>query len=119
MICIPMAGGSTRFYDAGYLVPKFELQIESVPLFRLALLSFLKYFQTETFLFVINRKGDSLAFVESELKTLQVANYQIIQIDNDTRGQAETVALGLMSGIIDENDHLLIFNIDTIRINFQ
>jgi len=119
MICIPMAGGSTRFYEAGYLIPKFQLEVEKVSLFRLALLSFSKYFETETFLFIVNRKSNSLAFVESELKTLRIKNYLIVQLDNDTRGQADTVALGLKSRIVDENEHLLIFNIDTIRPNFQ
>lgn len=119
MICIPMAGNSTRFYEAGYLIPKFQLEVKRVPLFRLALLSFSKYFETETFLFIIRPKNNCLAFVESELKTLKIKNYLIIQLDEDTRGQADTVALGLTSKIMDEDEHLLIFNIDTIRPNFQ
>lgn len=119
VICIPMAGSSSRFHDAGYSKPKFQLEVENVSLFRLSLMSFLEYFDTESFLFVLNKKNDSLAFVENELKTLQIRNYKIVQLENDTRGQADTVAIALSSQLIDKNEHLLIFNIDTIRPKFQ
>lgn len=119
MICIPMAGNSLRFYNAGYSKPKFQLEVENVSLFRLSLMSFIDYFDTETFLFILNKKNDSLAFVQNELKTLQIREYTIVQLENDTRGQADTVAIALSNESIDKNEHLLIFNIDTIRPKFQ
>ena len=119
MICIPMAGNSSRFYDAGYSKPKFQLEIGGVSLFRLSLMSFQEYFATETFLFVLNRKTNSMTFLEDELKTLKIANYEIVQLESDTRGQADTVAIALESRLKDEDEHLLIFNIDTIRPDFR
>lgn len=119
MICIPMAGKSTRFYTAGYTKSKFQLEVGKVSLFRLSVLSFLNYFESETFLFVLNKKNQSLEFVKDELKTLKIRNYKIVQLDGDTRGQAETVALALVKERISVTEHLLIFNIDTIRPNFK
>ena len=119
MICIPMAGNSSRFYDAGYSKPKFQLEIEGVSLFRLSLMSFQKYFETETFLFVLNRKTNSMIFLENELKTLKITNYEIVQLESDTRGQADTVAIALESRSMEKDEHLLIFNIDTIRPDFR
>ena len=80
MICIPMAGNSLRFYNAGYSKPKFQLEVENVSLFRLSLMSFINYFDTETFLFILNKKNNSLAFVQNELKTLQSRDYTIVQL---------------------------------------
>ena len=119
MICIPMAGKSSRFYEAGFTKPKFELEVGSFSLFRLSLMSFAEYFHSETFLFVLNSKTDSLLFLENELKTLQISNYRIFQLEGETRGQADTVAIALASGIADESEHLLVFNIDTIRPGFK
>jgi hypothetical protein len=119
MICIPMAGGSTRFYNAGYLVPKFQLEIRNVPLFRMSLMSFSRYFESESFLFILNKKSSALDFVKKEAKALQLKNYSIVELDGDTRGQAETVALGLKNSNSDIREHLLVFNIDTIRIDFR
>jgi len=119
MICIPMAGKSTRFYSAGYTKPKFQLEFGKVSLFRLSVLSFIDYFDSETFLFVLNRKSNSLDFVKNELKMLQIKSYKVVELDDDTRGQAETVAKALIKERINATEHLLIFNIDTIRPNFR
>jgi hypothetical protein len=48
---------------------------------------------------------------------LGIEHYQIICLDTLTRGQAETVYLGLKKYNV--QDDILIFNIDTIRSNFQ
>lgn len=119
MICIPMAGKSSRFYEAGFTKPKFELEIRDFSLFRLSLMSFSEYFHSETFLFVLNSKTNSLLFLENELKALQISNYRIFQLEGETRGQADTVAIALANGMVDESEHLLIFNIDTIRPSFK
>ena len=119
MICIPMAGNSSRFYDAGYSKPKYQLEIGGVSLFRLSLMSFRDYFDTETFLFVLNKKTNSMTFLQNELKTLKITNYEIVQLESDTRGQADTVAIALENWLVKEDEHLLIFNIDTIRPDFR
>ncbi|MBT0881595.1 capsular biosynthesis protein, partial [Campylobacter sp. 2018MI27] len=52
-----------------------------------------------------------------ECKKLNLKTYMVIELDFDTLGQAHTVYLGLEKSNI--KDDILIFNIDTIRPNFQ
>ncbi|EGD6058824.1 capsular biosynthesis protein, partial [Escherichia coli] len=42
-IVIPMAGQSSRFYKAGYDVPKYKLKINNKSVFFHSLRSFLKF----------------------------------------------------------------------------
>jgi hypothetical protein len=114
-----MAGNSSRFYSAGYSKPKFQLEIGGVSLFRLSLMSFQEYFEIETFLFVLNRKTNSMAFLENELRALKITHYEIVELESDTKGQADTVAIALGGRSVEEDEHLLIFNIDTIRPDFR
>ena len=44
MIVIPMAGLSSRFFKAGFEVPKYQLKINDSYVFDLALKSFIQYF---------------------------------------------------------------------------
>jgi len=119
VICIPMAGKSTRFFSEGYTVPKYELLINSESLFAHVLKSFSRYFDSETFMFITNNNFNAQAFVRSEVKKLGIVDYLIIELDTPTNGQAETVAIGLsrLEDRVDES--LLIFNIDTIRRDFR
>jgi len=119
MICIPMAGKSSRFYLAGYSKPKFQLEIGHRSLFQLSVLSFQEFFDSETFLFILNAEHNSRDFVERELRSLEIRNYILAQTNGDTLGQADTVALALIHDAIEKKEHLLIFNIDTIRPKFK
>ena len=58
------------------------------------------------------------AFVEKECKALGINDYQVITLNQETRGQAETVALGLEGAKLNQEEPLTIFNIDTFRPNF-
>ena len=49
MIIIPMAGKSSRFYKAGYTLPKFMLPLNGKTIFEEAVSSFKKYFKTDFF----------------------------------------------------------------------
>lgn len=117
MIVIPMAGQSSRFSRAGYLKPKYQLEVLGRPLFDFCVLSFKYYFSTELFVFVV-KELDEKVFVESRCTLLGVRNFSVVVLSKNTRGQAETVFLGLEKlNSLDES--LLIFNIDTIRPNFR
>jgi hypothetical protein len=119
MICIPMAGKSSRFYQHGFTKPKFQLSVSNFSLFRLSTMSFIEYFETEYFLFVLNGFDGVKEFVEKEIKKLRIVNYSIVELDHETRGQADTVAKAVSQNSININEHLLIFNIDTIRPQFK
>ena len=121
MIIIPMAGKSSRFYNEGYKVPKYKLPVfENSNVFCESLNSFKNYFDSETFLFVHRNDDGSEEFIINQCNYLSIKNIILKKICFDTRGQAETVALGL----VNLNDKILsepiyIFNIDSFLLNFK
>lgn len=117
MIVIPMAGVSKRFLDAGYDLPKYMLKAGRQTLFDHSIRSFSNYFNNEKFLFIVRDIFQTPKFIEKRIEFLGIKNYEIIVLGKETRGQAETVAIGLNK--IGVSSELTIFNIDTIRINFN
>ncbi|MGR6871619.1 capsular biosynthesis protein [Pseudomonas sp. HK3] len=117
MIVIPMAGQSSRFLKAGYSKPKYQLEINHKPLFDYCISSFEYYFHTECFIFIV-RSCDEKNFVETRCKVLGVQKYRVEVLSALTRGQAETVYLGI-KGSKKLDDNLIIFNIDTIRHGYR
>lgn len=118
MIVIPMAGLSSRFFKAGFEVPKYQLTINDNYVFDLALKSFERYFTTELFVIVLRDCFEAEQFVERRLKALGITQYLIKVLDFETQGQAETVLLGIEDSAINDDEPLYIFNIDTFRYNF-
>lgn len=118
MIIIPMAGLSSRFFEAGYQVPKYMLEANGKTIFAHSVSSFENYFDSETFIFIIRDIFDTKDFVEKELLKLNIKNYVIHLLNEETQGQADTVAQGLNDLKI-YNDPITIFNIDTVRKDFR
>ena len=119
MFVIPMAGLSSRFFKAGYEVPKYQLSIADAIVFDLAIKSFERYFATDLFLLIVRDVYDTPRFVAERLERLGVQNVIIHTLDGETAGQAETVALGLQNDNIDSQEPIYIFNIDTFRYGFD
>lgn len=119
MIVIPMAGLSSRFFKAGYTKPKYMLEAHGITLFEHSVKSFEKYFSTENFLFIIRDVYQTSVFVEQKAKALGIKSFEIVTLKEETRGQAETVYLGLKKSNCEEYESLTIFNIDTFRPNFR
>lgn len=117
MIVIPMAGMSSRFFAEGYSLPKYMLDIEGKTLFDYSVESFAKYFSSELFLFVIRDVHGTKKFVEERIAELNIKHFAIVTICKETRGQAETVSLGL-NEYGDYKGAITIFNIDTFRPDF-
>jgi hypothetical protein len=115
MIVIPMAGQSRRFREAGYARPKYELPLQGETLFACCVRSFERYFASERFLFVARRDAGAESFIARECDRLGIAAHHTVTLDQPTRGQAETVLLGLRRAECGANESILIFNIDTIR----
>lgn len=135
-----MAGASSRFVERGYK-PKYMLELmPGYTMFRASIESFKEYFQTALFIFVTN-STDATAWVESQMSEMKktssgIKDYRVINLNGVTKGQAETVYLGInksLDYIFDhdyivfpdtkddstQNSSLVIFNIDTVRRNFQ
>jgi CTP:molybdopterin cytidylyltransferase MocA len=119
MIVIPMAGNSRRFFEAGYTRPKYELPVGNETLFALTVRSFERYFDDERFVFVCRRDLGAEAFVRAECERLAIRQWQVAALAAPTRGQAETVLLGLEHAGYRASEALLIFNIDTIRHGYR
>ena len=114
-----MAGLSRRFTEAGYTVPKYMLQAHGVALFDLAVRSFAACFDTSPFLFVARGVAETPAFVAARCAALGIRDHRIVTLDAPTRGQAETVAIGMVRAGADPAAPLTIFNIDTFRPGFR
>lgn len=114
----PMAGASSRFVAQGYNVPKYELPILGGAVFDYAISGFRRYFGSDTFVFVCRAGSGAESYVRSRCLAMGLPNPVVISLESTTRGQAETIALGLqrLSGL--DNEELYIFNIDTIRFEF-
>lgn len=118
MIVLPMAGLSQRFFTAGYEKPKYMLEIDGFPVFDYALRSFEGRFGSEDFLIVCRPEYSTPEFVASRLAANGVEARTVV-LEHNTRGQAETVALGLDRLACDDATPLTIFNIDSFRPGFS
>lgn len=113
-----MAGLSSRFSKAGFVLPKYMLYVCNRSLFNIAVSSFRKYFDTCDFVFVARDVFDTRTFIETECQQMGIKSHKIVMLEHPTRGQAETVMIGLKEANVSENENILIFNIDTFRPNF-
>lgn len=119
MIVFPMAGSSNRFRVAGYTVPKYMLNVRGRSVFWNAVFSFRRYFRSERFLFVARNWFETGEFISSECAQLGIRHFDVVILNDTTRGQAETVDLGLALSASVEEGPLTVFNIDTFRPEFE
>lgn len=117
MIVIPMAGLSSRFFKAGYTKPKYMLEAHGKSLFDHSVESFQRYFDNEKFVFIVRDVDETPKYVERRAKALNIRDFDVVILKEETRGQAETVALGLQNHQ-NSDEPITIFNIDTFRPNF-
>lgn len=119
MIIFPMAGMSSRFSKAGYDRPKYMLPAGGKSLFTHSVEGFSALFDTLPFLFIYRDIQGTDAFVRNEVARMGIKTPLFAQLESTTAGQAETVALGLQQAHVDARTPITIFNIDTIRPDFQ
>ena len=117
-IIIPMAGLSSRFTKAGYVLPKYMLYVKNRSLFNLAVTSFEKYFDTCRFVFVARNVFDTKTFIEKECELMGIKDFTVVILPQPTKGQAETVLEGIIRADVPNEEPVLIFNIDTFRPGF-
>ncbi|MPW37436.1 glycosyltransferase family 2 protein [Vibrio sp. B1Z05] len=121
MIVIPMAGMSSRFFKAGYTKPKYMLEAHGKTLFEHSVDSFKAYFSSQPFLFIVKNVFDTPDFVKDKAIEMGIKQFHIVALDIDTRGQAETVTLGLeklKAQGVEYSGSITVFNIDTFRPEF-
>ncbi|WP_133067135.1 capsular biosynthesis protein [Brevibacterium aurantiacum] len=120
MIIIPMMGASSRFFNAGYDLPKFMLPLAGRRVFDWVIESFRRYFTSETFVFVVRDEYDATSFVSSRAEAAGISQFSVLVLERETRGQADTVAIALESvdGALSRN-MLTVFNADTFLPSFE
>ncbi|MEM8790944.1 MAG: glycosyltransferase family 2 protein [Pseudomonadota bacterium] len=120
MIVLPMAGLSSRFFEAGYDVPKYMLDLHGATVFDHALGSFQGLFEHERFLIICRDVYATPEFVRARAEAMGLPGAQLalVVLDRETAGQAETVALGLRQSDTVDQTPVTIFNIDTFRPGF-
>lgn len=111
-VVITMAGRGSRFYDAGYTVPKYRIIAHDRTLFGWSMLS-LKNFLTPNsrVIFVCLTENKSSDFVLNQTKALGLTDIHIIELNEITDGQATSAYLS--RELWDPDLPLLIYNIDT------
>jgi hypothetical protein len=117
-IVIAMAGLSQRFINEGFVIPKYMLYAKNNSLFNLAISSFREYFNSVDFIFIARDVFSTKTFIEQECKLLGIKSFSVVILEGSTRGQADSVYKGLNLLNMNVDDSLLIFNIDTFRLNF-
>jgi hypothetical protein len=119
MFVFPMLGRSSRFFNAGYTVPKYKLPLgkEGQVVFDHVLGSFRRYFGTDLFVLLCRADTNDRAFLIDRMRALGVRRFEVIEHAGETGGQAESVELSLTSA--PEEEELFIFNIDTVLFNFE
>lgn len=116
MIVIPMAGLSSRFFKEGYSTPKYQLPLGEETVFSWAISSFKKYFDTDLFVFIYRDLFNTKQFIEKEIKNLGIRDYLLIELNEETKGQADTVYLGIKD---QPDSELFVFNIDSKLHSFS
>lgn len=119
MIVFPMAGLSSRFARAGYDRPKWQLPLAGRPLLDWSLLGFAGLFHAEPFLIIHLDQPGVADFVRQRARALGIRQAELVALAAPTRGQAETVALGLDAVRAADSEPLTIFNIDTLRPGYR
>jgi len=116
-----MSGLSSRFSKAGYLSNKYKLDLYGNSVFHHIVSQFKKADLTDSFVFIHNGNDFDENFISQTCNSvgLKTGEYHIVKLNGETRGQAETVFKGIENINFDKNERLIIYNIDSIRLDFS
>jgi dTDP-glucose pyrophosphorylase len=109
-IVIAMAGEGSRFRKIGIGIPKHEIIVREKSLFEWSMLSLSDFFDEE-FIFITRKGFYNKEFIDKKCTKLGIYEYEILEIDYLTDGQARTVMCA--DQLISNEDDILIYNIDT------
>ena len=111
-IVITMAGRGSRFYDAGYKVPKYEIIAHDHSLFDWSMLSLRNFVTSDSrIIFVCLEENQSSDFVMRKARNLGLVDVHIVELKELTDGQATSAYLS--RELWNAEWPLLIYNIDT------
>lgn len=121
MIVFPMSGLSSRFSKAGYLHNKYKLDLYGNSVFHHIVSQFKSSDIKDRFVFIHNGNDFDENFIVQTCKNvgLNTDEYFIVKLTGETRGQAETVFKGINTLEVKGSEQLIIYNIDSIRVDFN
>lgn len=109
---ITMAGRGSRFYEAGYTVPKYEIIAHDRSLFEWSMLSLKNFLTSDSrVIFVCLEENKSSNFILQQTEELGINDVHIIELKELTDGQATSAYLS--RELWNPDWPLLIYNIDT------
>ena len=111
---IPMAGESSRFFKAGFKIPKYLIEVKGKTLLEHSVNSLPDGLEDEIIFIVLKEHNKFYKTDEIIKRTFEQRNIRVITIERQTRGQSETVFLSRK--YVDEDEQLLIY-IDTCFIS--
>lgn len=112
-IVITMAGLGSRFLDAGYDNPKYEIEVRGKTLFEWSMNSLKAFLGTNTrVVFVALEANRCSAFVRQKCETMGIKDFVVVELPALTDGQATTAMAAQPYWRPDAP--LLIYNIDTL-----
>ena len=118
IVLIPMAGLSSRFFDAGFDKPKYMLPLgRDNDVFDQVMLPFLCQKNVCKFIFIYRDIFETKKYLEKKIKDLKISSAKLVKLDHFTSGQAETALYGLDGENPDSS--IVIFNIDTFHLNLD
>lgn len=111
-VVITMAGRGSRFYEAGYTVPKYEIMAHGRSLFDWSMLSLKNFFDAESrVIFVCLKENNSAEYVLQRSEALGLADVRVLELDQVTDGQATSAYVS--RDLWHPDGSLLVYNIDT------
>lgn len=111
-IVITMAGRGSRFYEAGYTVPKYEIMAHGRSLFDWSMLSLKNFLGPDCrMIFVCLAENRSADYVQQRSAALGLQDVHVVELAQLTDGQATSAYVSRELWRPDEP--LLIYNIDT------
>jgi dTDP-glucose pyrophosphorylase len=111
-IVITMAGRGSRFYEAGYTVPKYEIMAHDRSLFDWSMLSLKNFLNAESrVIFVCLKENNSAEYVRQRSEALGLADVRLLELDRVTDGQATSAYVS--RELWHPDGSLLVYNIDT------
>lgn len=111
-VVITMAGRGSRFLQAGYKVPKYEIMVSGKSLFDWSLLSLKNFINPDTrVIFVCLDANQSSIYVKWRCKSLGIRDVRIVELAQLTDGQATSAYMSRDHWL--PNRPILIYNIDT------
>lgn len=116
-IVITMAGLGSRFRKAGFQQPKYEIEAHGQTLFEWSMLSLKNFFSNSKVIYICLKNNESSSFITQKSTLLGLKDFEIIELDTLTDGQATSAYLS--HNLWNKYHGLLIYNIDTfVQPNF-